>query len=123
MGLTVKGAVSLLTGAGAETTTIADVVFAGAFTTNFGDGADTLSIETNNSGIESLFRGPVSIALGDGADTANIGNNNATGRARFLGPVKIDGGGGADTTNVKSGAFGNIYPAGQPVFVSVETEN
>ncbi|MGL4651160.1 MAG: hypothetical protein ACRC1H_17270 [Caldilineaceae bacterium] len=45
-------------GAGAEMTIIAGGSFAGAFSMNLGDGADTLAIETAGGGTECLFRGP-----------------------------------------------------------------
>jgi hypothetical protein len=119
----VDGAVSMLTGAGADSVDMTDSIFNSTFTLSTFGGADTITVETVNGGRASLFKGAVAIATGDGNDLIRIGANTATGHANFLAGVKIDGGADSDTANVSTANFANIYPAGQPVLVNIEANS
>ncbi len=90
---------------------------AGALTATTLGGIDTVRLA---SLFANIYSGAVGIFLGDGADTVNIGA--AVDKfGDFKKTVKIDGGAGSDNTNVLAPV--NIYRAGQPVFVDVETQN
>ena len=100
---------------------VLDSIFNGAFTLSTAAGGDIVNIESGSGGRTTVFAGAVALSTGAGNDTIQIGANTTTGHAVFLAGVKIEGGADSDVANVSAANFANIYPAGQPVLVGIET--
>jgi len=110
-GMTVDGAVTVVTGDGADDLFRSDDCnFNGTFTLNTGGGADTIVIGNldQNDGEELIFAGAVVIKMGDGDDsfTAGVtvhdpGNDDLKPDfTRFKSTAIFDGGTGSDTLDV-----------------------
>lgn len=112
--LTLVGPTKIKQGVGVGSVTI-DNVLAGAFSLDTSSGNDTIVLETNDTGIVSIFTGAAAFLLGSGTNSFTIGANTALGKADFRSTVLIVGGSETDTFTDN----GNLFITGQPVLVNI----
>ena len=93
----VGGKLMVSTGGANDTLQFDNLSVFGATSIATGAGADGLSVETLGLAGQSIFGGLVKIGLGEDGDTATFGNSNVNDVVNFTFPATLDAGPGTDT--------------------------
>ncbi|MBO0700445.1 MAG: hypothetical protein J2P46_18755, partial [Zavarzinella sp.] len=119
LGVGVRLATQISTGAGADTVIINDSAFQ-AFSLTTGDGADVINIEQALSGGTTRFFGPVRVSTGDGNDNVRVGNNNPGVAQAVFAATDMWNGGPGDADSLVLNSTGNQFYVPIPIVTGFE---